>query len=132
LPPLKGRVELPGYVPAAQRENLYRRALVFVLPSHNEGFGMPVLEAMTVGVPVVAANRGALPEVLDGAGVLVEPDDVVGLAEALASLLDDPLRRQRQREAGWARADAFDWHSTARAVRGAWAAAANHRRGRHG
>jgi glycosyltransferase involved in cell wall biosynthesis len=132
LPPLQGRVELPGYVPAAQRENLYRRALVFVMPSHNEGFGMPVLEAMTVGVPVVAANRGALPEVLDGAGVLVEPDDVVGLAEALASLLDDPLRRQRQREAGWARADAFDWHSTARAVRGAWAAAANHRRGRHG
>lgn len=130
-PPLNGRVELPGYLAAAQREALYRRALVFVMPSHNEGFGMPVLEAMTVGVPVVAANRGALPEVLDGAGVLVEPDDVVGLADRLAALLDDATARDRQRAAGWARAEAFDWHTTARAVRGAWAAASNRRRGRH-
>jgi glycosyltransferase involved in cell wall biosynthesis len=131
-PPLKGRVELPGYLTDAQREALYRRALLFAMPSHSEGFGMPVLEAMTIGVPVVAASRGALPEVLGGAGALIEPDDAVGLAETLAALLDDPARRQRARAAGWARAEAFDWRATARAVREAWAAAATRRRGVHG
>ncbi|HZL99617.1 MAG TPA: glycosyltransferase family 1 protein, partial [Planctomycetota bacterium] len=131
-PPLKGRVEVPGYLTAAQREALYRRALVFAMPSHSEGFGMPALEAMTVGVPVVAANRGALPEVLGGAGVLVEPDDVIGLADAMGTLLDNASLRQQKRELGWARAEAFDWQTTAHAVRGAWTAAANRRRGLHG
>jgi glycosyltransferase involved in cell wall biosynthesis len=131
-PPLKGRVEVPGYLTTAQREALYRRALVFVMPSHSEGFGMPVLEAMTVGVPVVAANRGALPEVLGGAGALVEPDDVFGLADAMGTLLDEAALRQKKRELGWARADAFDWQTTAHAVRGAWTAAANRRRGGNG
>jgi glycosyltransferase involved in cell wall biosynthesis len=125
-------VEVPGYLTAEQREALYRRALVFVMPSHSEGFGMPVLEAMTVGVPVVAANRGALPEVLGGAGVLVEPDDVFGLADTLGTLLDNAPLRQQKRELGWARADAFDWQTTADAVRGAWTAAANRRRGVNG
>ena len=87
---------------------------------------------MTVGVPVVAANRGALPEVLGGAGVLVEPDDVFGLADAISALLDDAALRQQKRELGWARADAFDWQTTADAVRGAWIAAANRRRGVNG
>ena len=90
---------------------------------------MPVLEAMTIGVPVIAANRGALPEVLDGAGALIEPDDLVGFSDTLGAMLDDAERRQRCREAGWARAAAFDWHATARAVRGAWVAAVNRRRG---
>ena len=62
-------------------------ALGFVFPSLYEGFGMPVLEAMTVGVPVIAANRGALPEVLDGAGTLIEPDDVVGFSDTLSTML---------------------------------------------
>jgi glycosyltransferase involved in cell wall biosynthesis len=127
-PPLKGRVEVPGYVDAAQREALYRRALVFTMPSHTEGFGMPVLEAMTMGVPVVAANRGALPEVLGGAGSLVEPDDVFGFAEAVGGLLDSPDLRQRLRVAGWRRAETFDWRTTASHVRMAWAAAVEHGR----
>ncbi len=128
--PLKGRVEMPGYLSGEAREALYRRALLFVMPSHTEGFGMPVLEAMTVGVPVVAANRGALPEVLAGAGRLVEPDDVVGLADTIGAILDDPGERDRLRLAGWARAEAFDWRTTARDVRHAWAEAAERRRGR--
>ncbi len=131
-PPLKGRVEVPGYVEPGAREALYRRALVFAMPSHTEGFGMPVVEAMTVGVPVIAANRGALPEVLADAGRLVEPDDVVGFAEGLAALLDDPGLRQRQRDAGWARAATFDWGATARDVRAAWATALDRHRGRRG
>jgi glycosyltransferase involved in cell wall biosynthesis len=132
LRPLAGRVQLPGYVDAAGREALYRSALVFIMPSHTEGFGLPVLEAMTVGVPVIAANRGALPEVLDGAGLLVEPDDVVGLSEAIGGLMDDAGRRNRLREAGWARARTFDWQQTARDVRAAWAAARADRGARRG
>jgi glycosyltransferase involved in cell wall biosynthesis len=130
--PLKGRVEVPGYVNPGDREALYRRALVFAMPSHTEGFGMPVVEAMTVGVPVVAANRGAMPEVLAEAGCLVEPDDVVGFSEGLAALLDDATLRQKRREAGWARAAAFDWRATARDVRAAWAIAVDRHRGRRG
>ena len=72
-----------------QRRALYEGARILVLPSLEEGFGIPVLEAMTVGVPVVASRRGALPEVLDGAGVLVDPLDAADLAAGLARILDD-------------------------------------------
>ena len=128
-PPLKGRVEVPGYIAPGDREALYHRALVVTLPSHTEGFGMPALEAMTVGVPVVAANRGALPEVLGDAGQLVEPDDVVGFADAISAVLESAPLRTRMRAAGWARADAFEWRATAAAVRTAWATAFDRRRG---
>ena len=87
-PPLAGRVELPGYVPPAERPALYRRALVFVMPSYTEGFGMPVLEAMTCGVPVIAANRGALPEAVGDAGRLFDPGDAAALARHLDAVAD--------------------------------------------
>ena len=69
------RVRHIGYVEPAKRQALYEGARLLVQPSFEEGFGIPVLEAMTLGVPVVAANRGALPEVLGDAGLLVDPDD---------------------------------------------------------
>ena len=72
-PPLKGFVRHLGYVDPAKRRALYEDARLLVQPSFEEGFGMPVLEAMTLGVPVVAANRGSLPEVLGDAGPLVDP-----------------------------------------------------------
>ena len=78
---IEGRVQVPGYVDDARRLSLYRAASMLVLPSFDEGFGLPVLEAMTLGVPVVAANRGSLPEVLGGAGILVDPDDHDGAGE---------------------------------------------------
>jgi glycosyltransferase involved in cell wall biosynthesis len=118
--PLAGRVELPGYIDPDRRRELYERALVFVLPSHMEGFGMPALEAMTVGVPVVAANRGALPEVVGRAGRLFEPDDPDALSAHLRELLTDAVARDRLREAGWMRAGEFSWADTARGVRDAW------------
>ncbi len=74
-PPLAGHVRHIGYVDAGDRRALYEGARLLVQPSFDEGFGMPVLEAMTLGVPVVAANRGSLPEVLGDAGLLVDPDD---------------------------------------------------------
>jgi len=117
---LAGRVVLTGYLPDDQRERWYRRAIAFVMPSHYEGFGMPVLEALTVGVPVVAADRGALPEVVGDAGRLVPPDDPAGMASALSDLLTDPEQRNRLRAAGWAQARRFRWEDAARSVREAW------------
>jgi glycosyltransferase involved in cell wall biosynthesis len=88
-PPLAGRVKHLGYIESGRRYELYKQASMFVLPSHLEGFGIPALEAMTVGVPVIVSNRGALPEVTGGAAQVVEPDDVSGLADAMRRYLDD-------------------------------------------
>ncbi len=130
LAPLAGRVETPGYVEAASRLDLYRRALLFVLPSHTEGFGMTVLEAMTVGVPVIASARGALPEAAGSAARLVDPDDAAGLAAAIAEVLANRGLRDRMREDGWRQAATFRWRDTATSVRDAWtrAVAARSRR----
>jgi glycosyltransferase involved in cell wall biosynthesis len=128
-PPLAGHVELPGYIEPGVREALYRRATILVMPSHTEGFGIPVLEAMTVGVPVVVANRGALPEVSGKAGVRFEPDDAAELASCLAGLLDSRERRQALREAGWTQAQRFSWRQSAAQLRHAWSMAQNALRG---
>jgi glycosyltransferase involved in cell wall biosynthesis len=102
---------------------LYRRALVLVVPSHTEGFGMTALEAMTVGVPVIASNRGALPEVLGDAGRLVDPARPAELAEAMSGVLASRELRDRMREAGWRRAREFQWTASADRLREAWLAA---------
>ena len=130
--PLAGHVELPGYVNDQQREALYRRAIVFVMPSHTEGFGMPVLEAMTVGVPVVIANRGALPEVTGTAGRQFEADDATRLSAILRELLQSPEARQSMREAGWQQARRFDWRESAARLRQAWSHAVQARRSGRG
>jgi glycosyltransferase involved in cell wall biosynthesis len=83
-----------------------------VQPSRFEGFGLPVLEAMAAGAPVVASRRGALPEVTAGAALLVEPA-AAPLAEALGQVLADAALRARMREAGLARARDFSWERTA-------------------
>jgi glycosyltransferase involved in cell wall biosynthesis len=87
-----------------------------VQPSFDEGFGMPVLEAMSLGVPVVAANRGALPDVLGDAGLLVDPDQPTDVAHAIARLLDDDGLNAVCAEKGIARARAFRWEETAHRV----------------
>ena len=74
-PPLAGHVDYRGYVSPDQRESLFKGAQALVLPSFDEGFGIPALEAMAAGVPVIASNRGALPEVVGDAALLVDPDD---------------------------------------------------------
>ena len=119
-PPLAGRVELTGYVPPAERAALYRRAIVFVMPSFTEGFGIPVLEAMTTGVPVVAANRGALPEAVGSAGRLFDAEDAEALAQHLQHLLTDPAERRRITGLGQAHARQFTWAAAAKGVRDAW------------
>jgi len=125
--PLAGHVELPGYVSDEGKAALFRRALVLVLPSHTEGFGLTAVEAMAVGVPVIAANRGALVETVGDAGQLVSTDDPAALTDALSTLLSDAPRRDRMREAGWAHASQFTWARTAAGVREAWHLALEHR-----
>jgi glycosyltransferase involved in cell wall biosynthesis len=127
---LAGRVDIPGYVDDATKQDLFRRALVFVLPSHTEGFGLPAVEAMAAGVPVIVANRGALPEVVGPAGRLIDPDDPEGLATTLQELLDNRDLRRGLSHAGRARARQFTWAATARAMRDAWRQALVHRQNR--
>ncbi len=120
---LAGRVDVLGYIAPDERQQVYAQAWVLVMPSHTEGFGLPALEAMTMGVPVVASTRGALPEVVGEAGLLCESRDPEALAAALESLIDDRARRDRMREAGWRQADRFSWTHTATRTREAWASA---------
>ena len=115
-PPLAGRVEHLGYVTSDRRYELYSRASMLVLPSHLEGFGLPVLEAMTVGVPVIVSRRGALPEVAGDAGALVEPDDQQAIADAMRTYLDDPEAVGRAVDRGFARARAYSWEASAHAA----------------
>jgi glycosyltransferase involved in cell wall biosynthesis len=120
---LRGHVEVLGYVDPDKRVETYGRALVVVMPSHAEGFGLPALEAMTLGIPVVAADAGALPEVLGGAGLLCRAGDPAALSAALETVIDDPGLRNRMRESGWQRAQDFSWTHTATRTREAWAVA---------
>jgi len=130
-PGLAGTVEHRGYVPADDREALYAGARVLVLPSLDEGFGLPVLEAMSAGVPVVASRRGAITEVTDGAAALVEPTDAEGLASALGRVLRDDAYAFDLATRGLARARAFTWDLAASSLAGAYAdAVARHQRGR--
>lgn len=121
--PLEGRVHQLGYVEDGRRQELYRRASMLVMPSLDEGFGLPVLEAMTIGVPVVASRRGSLPEVLGGAGLLVEPDDHVAMAAAMRRVLDEPAERARMVNSGLARAATYRWDVAAGRLHAAYAAA---------
>ena len=128
--PLAGHVTITGYVTQAQRVDLYADARMLVLPSYDEGFGLPVLEAMACGVPVVVSSRGSLPEVAGPAALPVDPDDLEGLTDRMEALLDPSVARVAASR-GLAQASRFTWRACARAARGAYAAAAEvhaHRR----
>ena len=114
--PLAGAVRHIGYVDPGDRQALYIGARMLVLPSFDEGFGLPVLEAMTVGVPVVAANRGSLPEVLGDAGPLVDPDRPDDIAAGIARLLQDEPYAAACVARGLSRASEFRWDRTAERV----------------
>ena len=103
-----------GYVSEENLPGLYAGALALAMPSLYEGFGLPCLEAMACGTPVVASNRGALPETCAPAGVLVDPDDEEALAGELVLLATDGERRAALAEASVAHAARFSWERTAR------------------
>jgi len=107
------RVHFMGMVPDAQLPSLYRSAQALVFASLYEGFGLPVLEAMACGTPVVTSNTSALPEVAGGAALLVDPTSVEQIAEAMKRIVCDSTLRQQLREKGLTRAAKFSWASTA-------------------
>ncbi len=112
----RDRVVRLGWVGVDQRAALLAGASVLAYPSRYEGFGFPPLEAMAIGVPVVATTAGALPEVVGDAATLVPVGDVDALAGALAALLDDPQLRATHVEAGHRRVAGYDWDRTAVAM----------------
>lgn len=113
---LVGRVRHLELVNNVQLACLYRAAGALAFPSHYEGFGLPALEALHAGCPVVASNRGSLPEVVGAAGLLLEPDDVDAWAEALWRVLTDDVLADRLCRAGPEQAGQFTWERTARST----------------
>jgi glycosyltransferase involved in cell wall biosynthesis len=112
------------------RENLYREASMVVMPSFDEGFGLPALEAMTLGVPVVVSSRGALPEVVGAAGSIVAPDDIEGLSAAMERLLVDRAFADARAREGIAQARRFSWDASAARLLAAYRAAIDRRKAR--
>ncbi len=102
-----------GYTTESTLRQLYNGALCFVLPSLGEGFGLPVLEAMACGTPVVTASTSSLPEVAEDAALQVDPHDAIGLADAMYRVLADRDLRQDLRRRGLERAGLFSWRRTA-------------------
>lgn len=121
-PPLDTHVTVTGYVSDAERRRLYADARAVVVPSLDEGFGLPALEAMACGVPVVATPVGALPEVLGDAGLFAPLDDAGAWADALDACADD-TRLHEMTARGLAQAARFTWAATAAATLDAYRAA---------
>ena len=116
--PARARIETPGYVSDSALAQLYRRASLFAFPSLDEGFGIPVLEAMAQGIPVLSSNCSALPEACGDAALLIDPLDGEALAHGLHRLIHDSDLRAQLIQAGKSRAAEFTWQ---RAVTRTWA-----------
>ena len=105
-----------GSVGEKELHELYRCASALVYPSRYEGFGLPLIEAMASGTPVIAARAGSIPEVVGDAAILLDPDDTAGWTDALTRVVNDEHLRQQLIGRGLARAGEFTWSRTARAT----------------
>jgi glycosyltransferase involved in cell wall biosynthesis len=123
------RVRFPAWISDGELEGLYRLADCFVLPSLQEGFGLPVLEAMARDVPVACSDASSLPEVAGDAALLFDPHDPRALAHTLDRLLGDPALRDDLRARGRERCRRFTWRATARATLASYRRAIAQRRG---
>jgi glycosyltransferase involved in cell wall biosynthesis len=113
---LKSKVVFLGYVPQDDLPGLYAGAEVFILPSLYEGFGLPLLEAMACGVPVIAAKTGAMKEIVETSGMLVDPTEPQEMADAIHKVLTDKSWRERLSYLGLQKSQKYSWRSTAQMV----------------
>jgi glycosyltransferase involved in cell wall biosynthesis len=122
----RDRIHTPGRIEDADLAAVYSAAAGFVYPSLYEGFGLPPLEAMQCGTPVISSNTSAMPEVVGEAGLLVDPTDFGALVEAMRALLDSPELRADLRERGLQRARHFSWERTMQLTLAAYQTALAH------
>ncbi|HQZ99771.1 MAG TPA: glycosyltransferase family 1 protein [Thermoflexales bacterium] len=118
--PRSNRIKILGYIPDEFLPALYSAARVFVFPSRYEGFGLPVLEAMACGTPVICSNAASLPEVAGDAAVQISPDDVRGLADAITATVSNDQFAANLSAKGLSQAGKFTWKNTARGVMAAY------------
>lgn len=109
FPSLRARIFMPGFIPDERLAAIYSGAQAFLFPSLSEGFGIPVLEAMQCGTPVISSNATSLPEVIGQAGILLDPKDIEAWAEAMVRISADPQLRSRLALLGLDRAKQFSW-----------------------
>ena len=113
---LKDELEFAGFVPDEKLAEMYNQAAVFVMPSFDEGFGLPALEAMACGAPVVVSSGNALEEITGGAALHVDPHDIAGMTAAIDTILSDPEVARSLSERSLRRAAEFSWEKCARSV----------------
>jgi len=104
---------LKNYISEAEKDELYKKADLFVLPSFYEGFGLPILEAMSYGVPVICSNNSSLPEVAGDAALLVDPNNIQEISEAMSKVFNDDLRNKMIKK-GFENVERFSWEKCAR------------------
>ena len=114
----KDQIILTGYVSGAEKNALYRYADAFVFPSLYEGFGIPPLEAMSFGCPVVCSDAASFPEVVGEAGVYVKPEDVSSIAQGIWSVIYSPEHRETLAEKGREQIQKFSWEQSAKELTG--------------
>ncbi len=124
----EGYVHFSGFVDEIDKPAVYRGAVAFIFPSRYEGFGLPPLEALACGIPVVASDAASLPEIVGDAGILLPPDDAEGMAGALIQLACDEVFRAEMSRRALAQAAMFSWERTAKATLAAYREAKDRRR----
>ena len=110
---LQNKIIFKGYVNEEELRSLYRETLAFVFPSLIEGFGLPILEAMNCGIPVITSDQGAMKEIAGEAALLVDPNNIASIADGLKIIFEHPERRHELIEKGFRREKMFSWENTA-------------------